>query len=408
MEQKTKLSYLEKEEIRVQNITNNYQRFINTKLPDLLQENNIHVYHRQMYEDYFYFNAYNDHCLFGYIKDNAIVGKNTAEDFMFTQNNNFSSPNQDFTKTNKIITIAPITNLRTTNMISLIAAKEDENQINTSFYHNRNVNGIFNPGIISVKNEHGSYPSSSNAWGLNLLNNFKNEYVITKGLKWLIFHLLINWAKDNSIVNSGNRFDTPKSMLFEIPNNKNGISILDNLTNMILQNVILTISNIFSKLSKETDIEKRRIKIRENLFENYNTVIKKYIDFKAMRSIQNGDIEYYNPFMEGVLIENSYSLEPVTNLLKKFINSEDIWPKFMYHIFEYVIVNNSNALNSSKDFLECLKFDSMICILRDTNVTDYNNQEIEYSFPSTTSHFAYSFIPPNKEITLRDLLLDKI
>ena len=52
-----------------------YLNLLKTPVVDILNNNNIHVYSRQKYENSFYFNAHNNVELVGYIDDNLKVTK---------------------------------------------------------------------------------------------------------------------------------------------------------------------------------------------------------------------------------------------------------------------------------------------------------------------------------------------
>ena len=381
-----------------------YLNLLKTPVVDILNNNNIHVYSRQKYENSFYFNAHNSVELVGYIDDNLKVTKysNSYGDLSYMYTNGKLNP-FDY---KKVLLITPITKIKNTSVISIATAmnKDKADRYDVAFNKHFNVNGYINPSVISVSED---YSFGRNNFGnllkINTLNLFKDEFVITKEFHHLVHHMFVDWYKNNR----------------KIDPNKYSLNISKDF--LLLDNV----SDLFVKLCEIIEeylieiwiIATRNLKIQIDsisyIHDNLSNVLESIKAANDVLRINRNNDKYRNTKdIVTMYLGNSghiYRYLESSEMISDFIHDSDVWCNMLINYTKEIAKQPKEYLeNLEYPFMKDSKF-----IIRSTNPNvDYcdTNPNIKYYIPdnNTSSYFLYAFLMNNSKITIQDIVTNKV
>ena len=384
-----------------------YLNLLKTPVVDILNNNNIHVYSRQKYENSFYFNAHNNVELVGYIDDNLKVTKykNTYGDLSYM----YTDGNRNPFDYKKVLLITPITKTKSTSVISIATAmnKDKTDRYDAAFNKHFNVSGYINPSVISVNEDYGfGRNNSGNLLKINTLNLFKDEFVITKEFHHLVYHMFVDWYKNNRKIDP-NKYSLNISKDFLLLDNVSDlfVKLCEIIEEYLIENWIITTRNlgiqidsigyISDNLSEVINVIREtndvlRIKQNNDKYRNTKEIVTMYLG-------SNGHIYRY--------IGSSEMISIITD----FIHDSDVW-------CDMLINCTREIAKQPKEYLENLEYPFMKdskFIIRSTNPNvDYcdTNPNIKYYIPdnNTSSYFLYAFLMNNSKITIQDIVTNKV
>lgn len=384
-----------------------YINLLKTPVVDVLKNNNIHVYSRQKYENSFYFNAHNSVELVGYIKDDLKVTKysDSYGDLSYMYSDGKLNPFEY----KKVLLITPITKIKNTSVISIITTvnKDKSDRYDASFNKHFNVNGYINPSVISVS-EKDSF-SSSNYTDLlraNTLNLFKDEFVITKEFHHLVYHMFVDWYKNNRKIDP-NKYSLNINKEFLLLDNVSDlfVKLCEIIEEYLIENWIIAarnlkiqidsigyisdnLSNVLESIKAANDV--LRINRNNDKYRNTKDIVTMYLG-------SNGHSYRY--------LESSGMISIITD----FIHDSDIWCNMLINYTKEIA-------KQPKEYLENLEYpfvkNSKFIIRSASQNVDYcdTNPNIKYYIPdnNTSSYFLYAFLMNNSKITIQDIVTNKV
>lgn len=383
-----------------------YLNLLNTPVVDILNNNNIHVYSRQKYENSFYFNAHNSVELVGYIDDNLKVTKYSDSygnlSYMYT--NGKLNP-FDY---KKVLLITPITKIKNTSVISIATAmnKDKADRYDAAFNKHFNVNGYINPSVISVSEKNSFSSDYAGLFCANTLNLFKDEFVITKEFHHLVYHMFVDWYKNNRKIDP-NKYSLNISKEFLLLDNVSDlfVKLCEIIEEYLIEIWIIATRNLKIQIDSISYIHDNLSNVLESI-KAANDVLRinrnsdKYRDTKDIVTMylgSNGHIYRY--------LESSGTISIITD----FIHDSDVW-------YNMLINYTKEIAKQPKEYLENLEYPFMKdskFIIRSTNPNvDYcdTNPNIKYYIPdnNTSSYFLYAFLMNNSKITIQDIVTNKV
>ena len=384
-----------------------YLNLLKTPVVDILNNNNIHVYSRQKYENSFYFNAYNNVELIGYIVDKLKVTKykNIYGDLSDMYTNGKLNP-FDY---KKVLLITPITKIKSTSVISITTAinKDKSDKYDAAFNKHFNVSGYINPSVISVNEDYGFGRNiSDNLLKINTLSLFKDEFVITKEFHHLVYHMFVDWYKNNRKIDP-NKYSLNISKEFLLLDNISDlfVKLCEIIEEYLIQIWIIatrdlgiqidSISYISDNLSNVLESIKAandglRINCNNDKYRNTKEIVTMYLE-------SNGRFNRY------------YGSNGMSSTITDFIHDNDIWCN--------MLINYTKEISKQpKEYLESLEYpimkDSKFIIRSASQNVDYcdTNPNIKYYIPdnNTSSYFLYAFLMNNSKITIQDIVTNKV